>query len=198
MALTANFGNTANPPNGSYYYVTSGKNQYASAFTMPTPGGFIKTIYAYFDLYSGSGTCYVCVWDGSGNLLGDASLGTIGTGSFAINGQAWHSASLSGNGVWVAGGSTVYLGIWTPGNCLWTSDPSGTAYSNASGSPGSFASHGVEQGAGFPVYANYTLSEVKIRRSNVWKACPLYVRRSGAWVPATLRVRRGTGWTSAS
>lgn len=208
----ATFGNTTNPPNGGAWYdVSSGKNQYAQQFTMPSPGGFIQSVSAYFDLYSGSGTCYVCIWNSSGTLLASASLGSLSAGSTGVDAQHWHTGTFAGNGQYVAGGTSVWIGVWTPGTMVWTDDPSGQIYSNAqSGGPGSFSGAGTEQGAGFGVYATYQPSGIYINTgtpaSPVWTAAPMYINTgtpaSPTWTPAQMYVNTGTPaspvWTATS
>lgn len=211
--MSSQVGNTTNPPGGGLWYeVTSGKNQYAQSFTMPSPGGYITDASAYFDLVSGGpATCYVCVWDNSGALLGSASVGSVSNGTTGVDAQHWHSGTFAGNGIFVASGATFWLGIWTPGNCVWTTESTGACASDSQPSaPGSFASHGTEQGNGFPVYADYTPAGMYVNTgtsgSPVWTAAPVFVNTgtpaSPVWTPAPVFVNTGTSaspvWTPTS
>ena len=167
----ATFGSsTATPSGGAYYFVSSGKNQYATLYTAPAQPVEVTQLAAYFDLYSGSGTCYVCMWDASGNLLASASVGTVSTGTQSPGGQHWHSATLA-TPVLLAASQQVYLGWWSPGDALWTTESSGTCASDAqSGGPGSFASHAAEQGNAIGAYATYSPAGVWIAPSGTVKS----------------------------
>lgn len=86
-----------------------------SNYTMPTGGGLVTAISAYFDVDTGGPvTCYVCVWNsGTGALLASQSIASVPNGSQNASGQAWHTGNLN-TGVYIAGGVGIDIGFWVP------------------------------------------------------------------------------------
>ncbi len=205
-------GNTATPGN-AWHYVVSNNYQAASSFTMPTPGGLVTELYGFFAAESASGTGYVAMWNSSGSVLASASVGTVAVGTNTVGGQAWHSATLS-TAVFVASGSTIYLGFWMPSasGLLWTDEASGgTGDYYIGGSSGPTAlSGGSADGNAVAAYAVYTPAEAWVNTGTpsapAWTAGAVYVNTGTAsapvWTPAEIVVNTGTAsapvWTPGS
>lgn len=88
-------------------------NQYGSQFTMPQIGT-IQYLNVYCGGFNGNSTItniVLCLWDGSGNLLGQTA--TIAAPAYpnSVNGQAWQRAALLTP--YLASASQVlYVGLW--------------------------------------------------------------------------------------
>lgn len=191
-------GNTGTPGSGWALQGLNVNTQAWSNFTMPSPGGWIKTLHAYFDAEVTSGNGYLVLWVG-GAVFAKVAVNGIPVGSNSAGGQAWHQANLA-TPVYVKGGTSLSLGFWMPGACgfVFSSESGGSSSWNGVGysSPGSQSGSGSTGVGALGAYADYVPNKLKVRRSGAWVEAPLQVRRSGAWVPATpLNVRRSGAWT---
>lgn len=207
-------GNTSTPSFGNQWLGTNQQNQVWSTFTMPSPGGTITALHAYFDLNSGTGTPYCCLWDGSGNLLASVSLGSMsGTGNHSIGGQTWHSGTLS-SGVFVASGATISLGFYFPqaNGGTWSFNNSGSSsYNTQASGPGSQSGSGSTGDGSIGAYADYTPGgaayvNVGTQTSPNWTQGLVYINTgssgSPVWTPAVVYANTGSSgspvWTPGS
>ncbi|GEM_PF-5282277 len=195
-------GNSSTP--GSIYFfqgVNTPPNQVATAFTMPASGGLITNLHAYFATEAnGTATCWLCLWDGSGNLLGSVAV-SVPQGTNSVGGQAWHTGALA-TPVYVSGGSTIYIGFSVPehNGFVTTTESTGSSVWNTDASPpGSLSGFSSTGFHALGAYADYQPVSARVRRSGAWVQTGLiYVRRSGVWTQATrVRVRRSGAWVDA-
>lgn len=190
-------GNTATPAQG-YYYDSGVASCRGSRFTMPSPGGFISTLHAYFDAYNSSATGYVCLWNSSGTLLASASVGTVPTAGASIGGQAWHQATLS-SPVYVASGATIYIGFSLPqsAGAVWTwENAGGNVYYANSGSPGSLSTSATYSTTGpLGAYGDYTAGSIYASDGTTEQAGVLiYASNGSAWQQCAVYCSDGSAW----
>lgn len=184
------------PSSGFAFQGLNVNTQAWSTYTMPTPGGWITQLHAYFDAEVASGNGKLVLWDGSGNVITSVAVNSIPVGSNSNGGQAWHHAVLA-TPVYVKGGVTISIGFWMPGasGFVISSLPSGTSSWNGVGftGPGNQGGSGSTGIAAIGSFADYTPNKVKIRRSGVWNEAPKSIRRTGANVQGPARWLRRTG-----
>jgi hypothetical protein len=199
----ATVGNTSTPGhNWIEQGVNTPPNQMATAFTMPSGGGLITNLHAYFALVAGgSATAWCCLWDASGNLLGSVAV-SVPNGTASVGGQQWNTGALS-TPIYVAGGATIYLGFAVrESNGFYTTDESSgsSIWNTQSSPPASLSGNTSSAHNALGAYADYTPVTAHLRRSGAWVTTgTIYVRRSGAWVQAsTLQVRRSGAWVNGS
>lgn len=188
----ATVGSTLTPSGASYVEVaTPAGQQVAGLFTMPTPGGLITSISAYAGSDGGT-SGWVCIWNGAGTLLGSVAV-TLNNGS-----AGWVTGTLA-TSVFVAGGSSLYIG-WQSANgyyFTWYST-SGTTYTGYnSTNPGNLANGGT--GAYLAgAYATYTPTGAKVWNGTTWADAAAKVWNGTTWAAAEVSVWNGTTWAPAS
>lgn len=200
----ATVGNTNTPGAGGNFFfqgVNTPPNQVATLFTMPSPGGLITDLNAYFSTEAnGTATCWLMLWDGAGNILADPAV-SVAQGSNSLGGQAWHSASITP--VYVAAGASIFIGFSVPqhNGFVTSTESSGSSLWNTTASPpAGFTGNSSTGFHAIGAYADFTPLTARVRRSGVWVATgSVFVRRSGVWTQATrLRVRRSGVWVDAT
>lgn len=165
---------------------------------MPSPGGRITSVTAYFGAFTGTGNGYACVWDGSGNLLGTGPINSVPAQSCSAGAQTFRTGVLSGYGVYVKGGTTLNLGFWMPSaNGFSTSSEvgGGSSMKIAGSSPTDLSGGGSTGIGSLGVFGTYVPCLRKIRRGGVWVESPKRVRRSGVWVIGPRYIRRSGAWS---
>lgn len=202
----ATLGYSTTPSFGNFWFAGPGAENQCNTggvYTMPAGGGTITEIHAYFDVENGGPvTCWLCVWNGSGLLLGSQSIASIPNGSNSAGGQAWHSVTLN-TPFFVAGGTNIFPGFQTPeANGFTTSfDSSGSSSKGQNATnPGNFTG-GVSSGHGvIGAYVVYTPGSGHIYRSGAWttlSAVKMY--RSGAWTTvSSIKMYRSGSWVPTS
>lgn len=193
MAL---FGNTGTPTAG-FVCRGDGTNQVWSNFTMPTPGGWVLSVTAYFGAFTGTGNGRGVIWSGGGSVLTSGPINSVPSQSCAAGAQTFRTATFA-TPVYIAGGVNFHMGFWMPSaNGFSTSSESGgSSAMKAAGSAPSDLSGGVSTGIGdLGVFISYTPNLCKVRRGGVWVEEPRRIMRGGNLIPATpIKIRRAGAW----
>ncbi len=196
------FGNTTTPNHNWFEQgVNTPPNQVGSHFNMPSGGGLITTLHAYFGLAAGGpATAWLCLWDGSFNLLASVAV-SVANGSASVGGQAWHSGTLA-TPVYRAGGASIFLGfaVAEANGFITTDESSGTSVWNTDATPPGNLANTSTGFNGIGAYADYLPVSARVRRGGAWaQTGNIYVRRSGVWTQATrVRGRRSGAWVDAT
>lgn len=151
-------GNTGTPSQTFSFYGSNVSNNLGIAVTMPSPGGTITDLSAYFAGHGGTITARLCVWDTSGNLLAQTGDISVGAGTGGAGGQSFHSASLTSS-YFVPSGTQVVIGFWRHANQSdeWTEQNGGTEYQATQGSNSAPSNVSWSTTGGQPsIYATYT------------------------------------------
>lgn len=161
----ATLGKTATPNSSTHGWISSGGKQVGMQFTVPSGGGIFTQVH-WWAAGDGSNTVPIfgVIWRNSDGavLFAAGAVNTTGGHQSSPGGSGqWYSASASG--VFIAGGTVVFIG-WQPNNGLtvdWAyngGDHSPDAQQHsASGSPSSFSGHTTESPNGaVAAYATYT------------------------------------------
>lgn len=195
-------GNSTTPGHSFFFQgVNTPPNQVGSHFNMPSGGGLITALHAYFSTEAnGTATCWLCIWDGSFNLLGSVPV-SVAQGSNSVGGQAWHAGTLS-TPIHLSSGQSFFLGFAVPehNGFVTTDESSGSSVWNTDATPpGNLANVSTGHNA-IGAFADYTPVSARVRRSGAWvQTGTIFVRRSGVWVQATrLQVRRSGAWVDAT
>lgn len=181
--------------------VNTPPNIVASGYTMPSPGGTIYKLWAYFGLVAGGpATAYLCMWDASGSLLGSVGV-SVANGSASAGGQAWNGANLA-TPVFVASGATVYFGFAvsesngfyttdeSSGSSIWTTNSSVPNSLNGNSSTGHFA---------IGAYAEYFPGVIHVWNGSSWLNGEVQVWNGSAWAnPTGILVWNGSAWVNAT
>lgn len=176
-------GNQGTPGSGFACNGANSYNQVWAQFSMPSGGGIITGLHAYFSTFTGTATCKIVVWDGSGNVLGSVDIGGVPSGSCSASGQAWRAGSPTP--FYVPAG-TFYMGFWCPqANGYQTSSESGGTSSKklCNNSPCS-ASGGTSTTIGtLGVYADYTPGGIAhvYQTATGWQNGIVDAYDTGAW-----------------
>jgi len=198
----ATVGNTTTPASNFFFYGVNVQNAAWSSYTMPAGGGLITQLNGFFDLDTGGpSTCFLCVWDSSGNLLASASVASVPAGSQSSGGQAWHSANLA-TPLFVAGGTLINIGWWVPqaNGMVATTESTGTTFSGTqAGSPGTASGPAVSSVGALGSYATYTPGNVWVWNGSAWVAGSLpSVWNGSAQVQGIPQVWNGSSWVLGS
>lgn len=210
--MSSQVGNSSTPSGTSWFEegVNTG-DQVATAFTMPSPGGFLTTLHAYAATFTGTATPELCVWDNSGSLLASVAASS----SVSAGAPAWVSGTLLGNGQFIAGGVTIYLGWTCPAaNGFYAAYNSGGSgrWNEQSSPPGGLTGgSNVNTWTGtLGTYADYTPAGIYVNTgtpaSPVWTPAPVFINTgtpaSPVWTAAPMYVQTGTPaspvWTPTS
>lgn len=201
--MSSQVGNTSTPGHNWFEQgVSTPPNQVATSFTMPSGGGLITNLHAYFSLVSGgSATAWCCLWDSGHTLIANVPV-SVPNGSASVGGQGWRTAAL-GTPVYVAGGATIYLGFSvSESNGFYSTDNgSGSSVWNTDATPpGNLSSLSSTPYNSIGAFADYLPVSIRVRRGGAWvQTGEVHVLRSGVQTQATrLAVRRSGAWVDAT
>jgi hypothetical protein len=189
MAILGN--NTT--PSAGFDFIGSSQAA-ATQFTMPSGGGVVTSISGYFDSESASQNGYLCVWDGSGNVLVQSSAFAINNKSGSgAGGQDWWTQSISN--VYVPAG-TVWIGFIATGSLVFSSESGGASNVKAMSSPSSFSGSSSSGVGAVGAYITYTPGGVgQVYSGSAWTDGVLVqVYNGSAWVQANPQVYNGSVW----
>lgn len=197
----ATLGSTATPSTGWFEQgVNTPPNIVASPLVMPSTGGLIQQIACYLRCASGTGNCYFCVWDVSGNLIAQCGPVGIGQGVTGAGAQQWYGPFNTASPVYVAGGSTIYAGFWVPeangfitsyygsGSSIWTTNAS---------FPTSLAGNSNTGHGQIGAYVIYQPAVIRVWNGSAWTLVQPQVY-TGSWTGASrVQVWNGSSWVDA-
>lgn len=203
----ATLGNTTTPAHNWFEQgVNTPPNQVATAYTMPSPGGTITELHAYFSLVAGSGaTAFICMWDASGHTILNFWSGAVATGSASTGGQQWNGG-LTNTPVFVSAGTVVYIGfsVQQANGFITTDESSGSSIWNTvapGAAPGDLGA-GFSSTGHFAIgsYAVYTPASAWVWNGSLWVSASEVDGYNGStWGASTgIQVWNGSSWVDAS
>lgn len=144
----ATFGD--NGSGGTYFFDDTGNSQFWDKYGN-FPGGIITDVWAYFAGDGAAISANLLVWKAN-SIIVNAGV-SVGSGSRAVNGQAWqHAGGLS---VYCAPTNDFGIGWWSAGHVVWTGN-GGFAYFRRTASPTGAGSFDGTEGASPHAYVVYT------------------------------------------
>jgi hypothetical protein len=175
---------------------------FGSQYTMPSPGGLITNLHAFFDTIGGSGAQgWLCIWsDATGALLVNVGIGIISNGTAVAGGQQWWTSAVT-PGVFIPGGTSIWIGGYCNQGTVFSSGVGGSSQIKSMGTsgPGSFSGH-ISSGIGTAgAYADYTPGNLHLMRSSAWTTGDSGIMRVGSFGSgATGWVMRGGVWVQGA
>lgn len=179
-------------------------SQIATNLTMPTGGGTVTHVAAWFAGRNGSCSSRTCLWNSSYTLIDDSATFTASSGGATTLGASDLYNKALGAPQAIASGASLRVGWCRTTDAdgfQWDrNDGTGNTY-KGDGLTGSMTSVSTDTARRPNVYLTYeTAPLVYVRRSSAWvQVDAVYVRRSSAWddVGLEVYVRRSSAWSKA-